>query len=152
MAQKKCAVNRVARLEGRNKSCTPAKRWNEMKRELEWAKRRQGKKRSPSHPPLVPCTNAAENPGYGPEGQAARGAERPGVLHQSVREPHRAEEAGIDLEAQDSRLGIRRGEWAAERAPDRLQGALVTDAMWSRFAVFFVVLTPNASGLPNVGR
>jgi len=58
--------------------------------------------------------------------QTARRAERAGVVHQPLREPHRAEEAGDVRDAQDSWLGVRRGKRAASGAQDRLQGALST--------------------------
>lgn len=70
------------------------------------------------------------------EVQAAGGAQRAGVVHQPVRESDCPEEAGHELDAQDTRLGVRRGKRAAARAEDRLQGALL---VWCVCACVFVL-------------
>lgn len=56
------------------------------------------------------------------EAQAPGGAERAGIVYQSLREPYCPEETGDQLATQNSRLGVRRGDRAAEEAGHRLQG------------------------------
>ena len=85
----------------------------------------------------------ADHSGRRRQAQAPGRAERAGVVHQPLREPHRAEKAGDQLAAQDPRLGVRRGDRAAEETGHRLQGIMRLDCFFVRRVSFWVPAVPN---------